>query len=242
VQNDFPEYTDTPALPESTYRVHDPDRPQPPVVDPGEPASRGPPADATALFDGTDLRAWETVDGESPAWTVEDGYVEVVPGAGDLRTREPIGDCQLHVEWRTPAPPAESWDRGNSGLFLMDHYEIQVFDSYENAIYADGHAGAVYGQHPPLVNASRKPGAWQSFDVVCRGPRFDGGDLTRPAVVTVLHNGVVVQHAAELYGPTSHQESQPYDPHPPEAPLRLQDHGDRVRFRNLWYRPLPGGA
>jgi hypothetical protein len=240
MQDDFPRYTDTPVLPASTYRVHDPERPQPPAVDPGEPTTQPPPADATALFDGGDLDAWETVDGGPAAWTVEEGeYFEVASGAGDVRTREPIGDCQLHVEWRTPAPPADSWDRGNSGVFLMDRYEIQVFDNYENAIYADGRAGAVYGQHPPLVDACREPGAWQSFDLVWRGPRFDDdGELTRPAVVTVLHNGVVVQDGSEVYGPTAHQQSRPYEPHAPAAPLRLQDHGDPVRFRNVWYRPL----
>jgi len=163
----------------------------------------------------------------------------VEPGTGDVRTREAIGDCQLHVEWLAPeGGEGAGQGRGNSGVFLMDRYEIQVLDCDEDPTYADGYAGAVYGQHPPLANACRPPGEWQSFDIAWRAPRFDGDELDRPARVTVLYNGVVVQDVAEPFGPTAHRTFPEYSPHPPEAPLRLQDHGDPVRFRNLWYRPL----
>lgn len=234
----------TPRLPGTEYRVHDPSRPKPPSVDPGRgPAAGspvGPPSDATVLFDGTDLDGWEGIDGDDADWLVEDGYVEVVPGTGDSRTVEAYGDGQFHVEWATPAPAeGDGQQRGNSGVFLMDRYEIQVLDCYENVTYADGYAAAVYGQHPPLVNACCEPGAWQTFDVLWRGPRFEAAELRRPARVTVLHNGVVVHDRTELVGPTAHGRVQTYTPHPPVGPLRLQDHGDRVRFRNIWFRPLP---
>jgi hypothetical protein len=233
-------YEDTPTLPNAPYRVHDPDRPRPPAVDPGGLVEKAPPEDATVLLDGGGLEGWEYRDGEPAGWNATDAYVEVEPGTGDVRTRAAIGDCQLHVEWATPENPAEeSQGRGNSGVFLMDRYEIQVLDCHENPTYADGYAGAVYGQHPPLVNACREPGAWQSYDITWRGPRFDdGGSLRRPARVTVLHNGVLVQEKVELIGATTHRAVAEYDPHPPEAPLRLQDHGDRVRFRNVWCRSL----
>jgi hypothetical protein len=241
MSDDRPGYTDTPYLPDSEYRVHDATRPHPPVVDPGD-GSDGPPdppSDATVLMDGSGLEEWEGLDGGDAGWNAEGDYVETEPDAGDIQTVDPIGDCQLHVEWAAPSEVSgDGQGRGNSGVFLMDRYEIQVLDCYDNPTYADGHAGAVYGQHPPLVNACRPPGAWQSFDVVWRGPRFDGDELARPARVTVLHNGVVVQDSAELVGPTTHGEVLEYEPHPQSAPLRLQDHGDRVRFRNVWYRPL----
>jgi hypothetical protein len=239
---DRPGYTDTPELPHVDYRVHDAERPRPEPVDPGPSAlPTGPPDDATLLLDGGNpgLDHWESGDGGPAGWTVDDDAVVVEPGTGDVRTREPIGDCQLHVEWAAPdEDDGEGQATGNSGVFLADRYEIQVLDNHENPTYADGYAGGVYGQHPPAVNACRPPGEWQSYDIVWHGPRFDGDDLTRPATVTVLHNGVLVQDAVELIGPTTHQDVEPYEPHEPEQPLRLQDHGDRVRFRNVWYRPL----
>lgn len=233
-----------PHIPGSEYRMHDPDRPVPPSVDPGQPGTSAtpgtPPSDAAVLFDGSDLQGWEGLDGGSAGWSVEDGYVEVVPGAGDIRTEDRFGDCHLHLEWAAPATvEGEGQGRGNSGVFLMDRYEIQVLDCYENETYADGYAAAVYGQHPPLVNACCPPGEWQTYDILWRGPRFERDELQRPGRVTVLHNGVVAQHRTELVGPTSHGTVAPYRPHPPVGPLRLQDHGDPVRFRNLWYRPLP---
>jgi hypothetical protein len=240
VSDERPGYDDTPRIPGSEYRVHDAERPHPRTVDPGAPTTQSPPSDATVLFDGSDLDGWESDDGGAPAWTVGDeGYVEVDPGSGDIRTEERFGDCQLHLEWRAPAEvEGESQGRGNSGVFLMDRYEIQVLDGYENPTYADGHAGAVYGQTPPLVNACREPGEWQSYDVAWTAPRFESGATTQPAQVTVLHNGVVVQNGTELHGPTTHRDVSDYEPHPPEGPLRLQDHGDRVRFRNVWVRSL----
>ena len=231
-------YDDTPFLPGSGWRVHDAGRPQPTIVTPG--ADGGPPSDAVVLFDGTDLAAWVGQDGEAAQWTVRHGYAEVVPGTGDISTREHFGDCQLHVEWAAPAEVSgSSQGRGNSGVFLCDRYEIQVLDGYDNPTYADGITAAIYGQYPPLVNAARPPGEWQSYDVVFVGPRWDGRSLVRPAVLTVFHNGVLVHHAQAAMGPTLHREVADYsEPHPPEGPLRLQDHGDRVRYRNMWIRRL----
>jgi hypothetical protein len=234
-----PGYDDTPVLPGSQYRVHDKARPWPPVVTPGA-AWGQPPSDATVLFDGTNLWQWKSARDEGEArWRVEDGYMEVAPGTGSIETREHFGDCQLHIEWASPETvESESQGRGNSGVFLMGRYEIQVLDNYDNPTYADGMAGAVYGEFPPLVNACRKPGAWQTYEIVWLGPRFDGETLVRPAVVTIFHNGVLVQHARELIGPTTHRTIKPYAPHPRTGPLELQDHGNLVRFRNIWYRPL----
>ena len=194
------------------WAIHDETRPQPRVVDPGtastaEAAGRAP-ADAIVLFDGKDLSQWRSQKDGGPApWKVEYGYMEVVAGSGGIQTAAGFGDCQLHLEWATPAPPRGSGqDRGNSGVFLMGQYEVQVLDSYGNTTYPDGQAAALYGQYPPLVNASRPPGQWQTYDIVFRAPRFDaGGRLVRPARVTVLHNGVLVQDARELTGPTAHK-------------------------------------
>ncbi|PSQ04290.1 DUF1080 domain-containing protein [Halobacteriales archaeon QS_4_69_31] len=234
---DRPGFTDTPYLPGGEYRVHDPERPHPPRVRPGGPVTAGPPSDATVLFDGTDLSGWEAADGGEPGWSVADGDLVVEPGTGDVRTTELLGDCQIHVEWAAPADPDDATYPGNSGVFLADRYEVQVLDCSETAIYADGWVGAIYGQYPPLADASLPAGEWQSFDVVWRRPRFEDGSLTSPARVTVLYNGVLVQEGAEPYGPTTYRDVLDYDPHGP-APLRLQDHGFRVRFRNVWYRPL----
>lgn len=206
----------------------------PPVVAPGPP-----PSDAIVLFDGQDLAAWSALDGKAARWKVIDGSFEVVAGTGDLRTREEFGDCQLHLEFRTPSPPkGDGQGRGNSGVFLMGRYEIQVLDSFENQTYADGQCAAIYGQHPPLVNASRPPGEWQSYDLVFRAPRFEGEKLLAPATMTLLHNGVLVHDRAELKGTTVHQAVARYEAHGPAGPLRLQDHGDAVRYRNVWIRRL----
>jgi len=236
-------YDDTPLIPGSEFKVHDSRRPQPRIVQPGtesapEQAGR-PPSDAVLLFDGTSLAGWKSKDGGDAAWRVADGYFEVVPSTGDITTRAEFGDCQLHLEWAAPSEvKGDSQGRGNSGVFLMGRYEIQVLDCYDNPTYADGTTGAVYGQYPPLVNACRAPGEWQTYDIIWEGPRFDGEQLVRPAYVTVLLNGVLLHHRAELLGGTSHRQAPSYAPHPPVGPLKLQDHGDLVRFRNIWYRPL----
>ncbi len=238
-------YDDTPILPGTNWHVHDGNRPQPPVVTPPGPSTQeaagAPPADAVILFDGTDLSGWESVkDAGAPAeWKVENGYMEVVPKTGYIRTKAEFGDCHLHVEWRAPAEvKGESQGRGNSGVFLMGKYEIQVLDCDDNLTYPDGTTGGIYGQYPPLVNACRKPGEWQVYDIIWEAPRFDGDEVVKPARVTVILNGLVLHHAKELRGVTSHKVVTEYEPHGPVGPLWLQDHGDLVRFRNIWYRPL----
>jgi|SRR5206468_6864428 len=227
--------------PAPSWPIHSLDRPQPPVVAPA-PAEHpaAPPADAVVLFDGTDLSQWEADSGKPAGWKVENGYAEVVAGTGAIHTKLQFGDCQLHIEWMTPTPPhGESQERGNSGVFLMGRYEVQVLDSYENKTYPDGQAAAVYGQYPPLVNASRPPGEWQTYDIMFHRPRFNArGKLLAPARVTVLHNGVLVQDNVLLTGPTAHQHRPPYVMHPDKLPLALQDHGNPVRYRNIWIRNL----
>jgi hypothetical protein len=226
------------------WEVHDRNRPQPPVVIPGTCGieDRGTaPSDAIILFDGKDLSQWQRRDGGPPAWKVENGEMVVSPKGGMLVTRRAFGDCQLHIEWATPDPPrGEDQDRGNSGVLFMGRYEIQILDSYRSITYPDGMAAAVYGQFPPLVNASRPPGQWQSYDIVFRRPQFDSeGKLTRPARVTVIHNGVLVQDNVDLLGPVGWKHRPPYKAHADRLPLMLQDHGHPVRFRNVWVRNLP---
>lgn len=223
------------------WPIHDLERPRPVIVHPGGAVIVPPPADAVVLFNGTSLAAWVGADGTVPQWRIVDEALEVVAGTGTLATRAAFGDVQLHLEWRSPAPPrGEGQDRGNSGVFLMGRYEVQVLDSWENTTYADGQAAALYGQYPPLVNASLPPGEWQSYDIVFRRPRFSAsGEISRPARVSVLHNGVLVQADAELIGPTSHRVRAPYEAHADRLPITLQDHGHPVQFRNIWVRPLP---
>jgi hypothetical protein len=206
--------------------------PEPPVVTPG--AKPGdPPSDAIILFDGKDLSKWK--GGER--WEVKDGYA-VVRG-GDITTRDNFGDYQLHVEFATPEKVRGSGQgRGNSGVFLADRYEVQVLDSFDNRTYFDGQAGSLYKQQPPMVNASRRPGEWQTFDIVFEAPRFDGAKLVRPGIVTVFHNGVLAQNHFELQGGTYYDRPASYEPHPVRQPIRLQDHGDPVRYRNIWLREL----
>jgi hypothetical protein len=238
-----PGYDDTPLIPGQKYKVHDKERPHPRVVTPGTESTQGKPghvpSDAVVLFDGKSLSGWATLDGGAVGWKLEKGYMEVVPKTGNIASREQLGDCQLHVEWAAPAEvKGESQGRGNSGVFLMGLYEIQVLDCYDNPTYADGYTAAIYGEFPPLVNACRKPGEWQTYDVVWYAPRFDGDKLVSPARLTLLHNGILVHHNRELTGPTTHRQVLAYKPHPPVGPLVLQDHGDLVRYRNIWYRPL----
>jgi Domain of Unknown Function (DUF1080) len=226
------------------YAIHDRDRPLPPVVDPGTSSTQStagrPPSDAIVLFDGKDLSQWRMRDGSAAKWKLGSGYFEVIPKTGQLYTRRAFGDCQLHVEFAEPDPPrGVDQDRGNSGVFLQDLYEVQVLDSYHSRTYADGQAAAIYGQFPPLVNAARAPGEWQSYDIIFHGPRFDAkGGLTRPAHMTVLHNGVLVQDDAQLSGPTAHRRRPPYVAGPEKLPLSLQDHDHPVRYRNIWIREL----
>jgi 3-keto-disaccharide hydrolase len=226
------------------WKVHDRGRPLPPVVSPAESSTQAqpgrPPGDAIVLFSGKDLTQWHSKDDKPTAWKVENGYLEVGAHGGDLWTRQSFGDCQLHVEWATPDPPkGEDQGRGNSGLYLMGLYELQVLDSYQNKTYADGQAAAIYAEFPPLVNVSRPPGQWQTYDIIFHGPRF-GSDakLLRPARMTVLHNGVLVQDNVELTGPTDYMKRPPYKAHPEKLPLMLQDHDQPVRFRNIWIREI----
>jgi hypothetical protein len=236
-------YTDTPLLPGSQWRVHDGARPHPPVVTPGS-CSTGDqpgkaPSDATVLFDGNNLDAWQAEKGGPAGWKVANGYMEVVRGSGDIVTRRKFGDYQLHVEFREPTPPSgNSQERGNSGVFLAGLYEVQVLDSYGNLTYADGQASAIYGQTPPLVNGSRPPGEWQTYDIIFNAPRFADGKLATPGYVTVFHNGVITQNHTQLLGGTVHHALPKWSPHDVNMPLRLQDHGVPVRFRNIWIRPL----
>jgi 3-keto-disaccharide hydrolase len=230
-------YTDTPMLPGLPYRVHDPARPHPAVVTPSA-LPGGAPSDALVLFDGKDLSHWTTA---RQAWKVENGYLEVVPNGGNLTTKEKFGDAQLHVEWAAPSQVrGTSQNRGNSGIFLQGRYEVQVLDSFENPTYADGQAGAIYGQWPPLVNPVRKPGEWQSYDIVFEAPRFEGAKLSRPAYLTVFLNGVLLHHRKEVMGPTVHRALASYAPQPAEDALMLQDHQQSVRYRNIWVRRIAG--
>ncbi|QDU69152.1 3-keto-disaccharide hydrolase [Engelhardtia mirabilis] len=230
-------YDDTPFLPGGEWRVHDSARPVPPVVEPGAGPFTPPPADATVLFDGSSTAAWHQ-GGEAIQWKVEGGAMQV-SGGGDIRTRADFGDVQLHIEWASPSEPvSESQGRGNSGVFFMDRYEVQVLDSFENRTYADGQAAAMYGQYPPLVNVCRAPGEWQAYDIVFEAPRFDGDKLLHPARLTMFHNGVLVHNAREFLGATAHRSVATYSPHAPKGPIKLQDHGNPVRFRNVWVREL----
>lgn len=211
---------------------------KPPIVTPGK-ADADPPSDAIVLFDGSDLSQWK--GGEN--WKVEDGVAVV--GRGQITTKQEFGDCQLHIEWSAPKPPTGSGQgRGNSGVFLMGRYEVQVLDSYDNETYFDGQAGAIYKQTPPAVNAMRPPGEWNSYDIFWTAPRFeDDGSLKSPAYITVVHNGVLILNHFELLGDTPFNRPPKYTAHGPTGPISLQDHGDPVRFRNIWvreYRPAQG--
>ena len=233
------------AQPDPNWGIHDRERPQPPVVEPGtfstqEQPGRTP-SDAIVLFEGGDLTKWVAMDGTPTKWVIKGTAMECVPGSGYARTLECFGDCQLHVEWAAPTPPkGEGQGRGNSGVFFgFGRYEIQVLDSYQSKTYADGSAASVYGQYPPLVNASLPPGEWQVYDIIWTSPRFDAeGKLLSAARVTVLHNGILVQHNVELTGPTAWLTREPFSAHPEKLPIALQDHGNPVRFRNIWVRQL----
>ena len=235
----YPGYDDTPRIPGSEFRVHQKDRPQPPRVLPSEPTGKtGPaaPSDATVLFDGTTLDRFQKT-----SWKIDAGVL--VAGNGDLVSKTAYGDCQLHIEWRAPDPQrGEPANMGNSGVFFMGLYELQIYDSFSSEIYADGSAAAIYGQTPPLVNACRRPGLWQSYDVIFGAPVFKDGKLIEPARVTALHNGVLVHDNTKILGPTAHKTTRPYRSHAPRLPIRIQGHSSPVEFRNIWVRAtgIPG--
>jgi hypothetical protein len=236
-------YKDTPIIPGTKWHVHDGDRPQPRLVTPGERFSHlaPPPADAIVLFNGKDLGAWQLGNGSEAKWKVENGYMEVAPKSGSIQTREKFADFQLHLEFATPAKvEGSSQGRGNSGVLFNGIYEVQVLDSYDNPTYPDGQAGALYGQSPPLVNASKPPGEWQSYDIIFESPRWDDtGKIAKKAAVTVIHNGVVLHHRKEYQGNTPHKRNGDYSkPHSPEVFIQLQDHNNPMRFRNIWLRKL----
>ena len=231
-------YDNTPIIPGTKWRVHDKARPNPKVVIPGPFAALKAPEDAIVLFDGTKLDKW-TGRKDKASWKIQDGYMEV-NRTGDIRTRDTFGDIQLHLEFATPAEvKGSSQGRGNSGLFLMGMYEVQLLDSYKNRSYADGQCAALYGQRPPLFNACRGPGEWQTYDIAFRAPRFaDDGKVLEPARVTVVHNGVLVQNNVAFLGPTRHRTTTSYKKHAPTGRIKLQDHGNPMRFRNIWLRKL----
>jgi hypothetical protein len=234
-------YDDTPMQPNGKWRVHDGTRPHPTIITP-PPASNVPaaaPSDAIVLLGtGSDLGAWQMANGSAPTWMMKDGVLQT--GKGMLSTKQQFTDLQVHVEFATPSEvKGDSQGRGNSGVFLLGVFEIQVLDSYQNITYPDGQAAAMYGQYPPLVNAARAPGQWQTYDIAFTAPRFSpDGKLEKPAIVTVIHNGVVVHHATPFWGPTRHRSVLPYTPEMAKGPLALQDHGNPVRYRNIWVREL----
>jgi len=227
-------YKDTPKLPWCSWLVHDPDRPAPKRVDPGKACCPPPaPADAIVLFDGKDVTKWDAAEG----WKVDNGCL--VAGNSRFATKESFGNAQIHLEWMTPAGFVGPWyNRGNNGVFLMGLFEIQIFESFNEKIYPDGQAGAIYGQTPPLVNVSRPPGEWQSFDILFIAPKFEGDKLLEPARVTVLHNGVLVQLNEEIRGDTGHRVLPVYGHKISKGPLAFGGHGCPVRFRNIWLRSL----
>ena len=237
-------FTDTPILPGMKWHVHDPDRPHPPVVTPGA-TPYAPPSDAIVLFDGKDLSKWGQMGKGAdagkliaPTWPVKEGYFECA-GNGDLITKDKFGDVQLHVEWSEPAEvKGTSQGRGNSGILIMSRYELQVLDAFKNPTYADGQAGAIYGQWPPLANPSRPPGQWQTYDIVFEAPRFEGEKLVKPAYQTLFMNNVLMHNHKEVMGAMVYRKVATYSAHGAEEPLALQDHHNPVRYRNIWLRRL----
>lgn len=231
-----------PLIPGQPWRIHDIKRPRPKAVAPGV-VDSAPPADAVVLFNGENLDQWYHIGPEEElyeaAWKVQDGYFEVEPRTGTLVSLDSFGSCQLHIEWMVPkGTTGAGQGRGNSGIKFMERYEVQVLDSFNNRTYADGQAASIYGQYPPLVNAMRPQGEWQAYDIVFEAPTYEAGKLKRPPFVTVFHNGVLVQNHRELTGPTGLRGGGSEEV-PPAAPITLQDHGNRIRFRNIWVRELP---
>ena len=213
--------------------------PIPKIVTPGK-SNDLPPDDAIVLFDGKNLSGWLDKSNQPAKWSLQDNSMTVVKGTGDIHSVRKFGDCQLHIEWRTPSKvEGESQGRGNSGIFFMGQYELQVLDSYNNRTYSNGQAGSIYKQHVPLVNASRPPGEWQTYDAIFTSPRFNpDGSLKSPARITVLHNGVLVQNNVELKGATAYIGTPVYKKHEEKESFVLQDHGNPVSYRNIWVREL----
>jgi hypothetical protein len=227
-----------------SQRVGDPKltelwEPKVPVVTPGK-TNADAPSDAIILFDGKDFSQWQSAKGGEVAWTISEGAMTVKPGADSIKTKQAFGDCQLHIEWRTPAVvKGEGQGRGNSGIFLMGRYELQVLDSYNNTTYSNGQAASIYKQRIPLVNASRPPGEWQVYDIIFTAPVFyDDGRLKSAARITVFHNGVLVQNNVEIWGNMQYIGVANYEKHAEKLPIALQDHGDLVSYRNIWIREL----
>ena len=234
--DDLPGYRDTPVIPGQKWRVHDANRPRPKVIDPGKHIPLTRPAEAKVLLgeDGK-LGAW-TQGGRDIVWKWMGAALQVQPGTGDIFSREEFGDLQLHMEFRTPEKVVSSCQgRGNSGVYLMGVFEVQILDSYQNLSYADGQCGALYGQCPPRVNASRGPGEWQSYDIFFTRPRYDGDQVVEPARVTVLHNGVLIHNQQAFMGPTRHLSLTDYNGYQAtKGPIKIQDHGNLMQFRNIW--------
>jgi hypothetical protein len=236
-KNGVPGYRDTPIQPWSGFHVHDADRPEPKKVDAGQMSTADrpgtAPSDAVVLFDGKGMDRWIP----AKEWSVQEGLL--VAGMGNLVSKDEFGDCQVHVEWQTPDPPQGApFNRGNNGVQFLKAIEVQVFDSYTQKLYADGQAASIYGQVPPLVNACRKPGQWQTYDIVFIAPKFKDKRVLEPARITVLHNGVLVHHNQEIYGGTPHSGVGSYDGLLPKGPLSLMGHHNPVKFRNIWVRRL----
>jgi hypothetical protein len=233
-------YDDTPMQPNGRWHIHDGKRPQPRIVTPAVTNAEPVPAppDATVLIGAReDLSSWQMMNGSPVTWNMSNGVLST--GKGMIRTKAEFTDFQLHVEFATPSVvKGDGQGRGNSGVYLLGKFEIQVLDSYNNPTYPDGQAAAMYGQFPPLVNASRPPGEWQTYDILFTAPRFAQQRLDKPAVVTVLHNGIVVHNATPFWGPTEHRKIEPYTPDTATGPIALQDHGNPVRYRDIWIRPI----
>jgi Domain of Unknown Function (DUF1080) len=227
------------------YEVHDGRRPQPTVITPGTFSTQDragtPPSDAIVLFFGKDLSSWESVKGGDAPWQVVDGDIQCVPGSGNIQTKQQFGDVQLHLEMLEPqGTQGRSQERGNSGVFLQGLYEIQVLDNYKSETYPDGMAGAIYGQYPPLVNACRPQGEWQTYDIIFHAAKLQNGKVVKPARVTAFFNGVLVHDDTDLIGPTGRESLASYPASlPGKGPLQLQDHNDPVHYRNIWVRELP---
>ena len=216
-------------------------KPEPKVVAPGK-TNADAPADAIILFDGKSGSNWKHKNGDDAKWTVADNAFTVKPGTGDIQTKQKFGDCQLHIEWRIAADvTGNGQNRGNSGIFLMGRYEVQVLDNYNNInkTYVNGQAGSTYKQSPPLVNVCKAPGEWQTYDIIFTAPRFsEKGYVIEPARITVIQNGVLVQNNTTIWGNTVYIGSPFYEKHEAKESLGLQDHGNATSFRNIWIREL----